>query len=94
MVARPITSTTSSMAPLALLKQLDQRDQQLSVLRQPVRQLRRSGVDAPETILYGLFIGGLSSLFNTRLIPQRGQESPPTFHYAWGTLLPAGKMGL
>lgn len=51
-VARRITSITSSMAPLALLQQLDQRNQQfVSSLRQPVRQRpaarrpRRSCVD-------------------------------------------------
>ena len=25
-------------------------------------------------------------MLNTRPIPQPGKESPPTFHYAWGTL--------
>ena len=77
--------------PLALLEQLDHREQQLSVLRQPAGQLPLPGErwDAPDTILYGFFfIGGLSLLcFSTRLIPQSaGRESPPTFNYAWDSL--------
>ena len=39
MVARPITSITSSMARSPLLQQLDSGNQQLPVLRHPVRQL-------------------------------------------------------
>ena len=45
-------------------------------------------LDALDTILYGFFIGGLSSLMTPRLNTTAGPESPPTFNYARDTLRP------
>ena len=46
---------------------------------------RLLGVDASGTIVYGFFIGGLSSDEHPT-DTTAGQESPPTFHYAWDSL--------
>ena len=87
MVARPMTSITSSMARSPFSSSSTSGISSCPSFASQPANSRLSGerLDAPETILYGFFfIGGFSLLgFSTRLIPQPvGRESPPTFNYA------------
>ena len=91
MVARPITSITSSMArsPFSSSSTSGISSCPSFASQSASSRLLGADVDAPDTILYGIFfIGGFSLLLLiTRLHTTAGRESPPTFHYAWGTLL-------
>ncbi len=89
MVARPITSITSSMArsPFSSSSTSGISSCPSFASQSASSRLLGADLDAPDTILYGFFIGGLSSLSEHPTdTTSAGQESPPTFNYAWGTL--------
>ena len=65
MVARPITSITSSMARSPFSSSSTSGISSCPSFASQPASSRRFGVDAPDTILYGFFIGGLSSFLNT-----------------------------
>ena len=65
MVARPITSFTSSMARSPFSSSSTSGISSCPSFASQPASSRRFGVDAPDTILYGFFIGGLSSFLNT-----------------------------
>ena len=85
-VARPITSITSSIARSPFSSSSTSGISNCPSFASHSASSRRLGVDDRGAILYRSRIGGLSFLFNTRLIPQPGRSRHRPSTYAWDSL--------